>query len=70
LGELVDFVRQEDIVAFSEAFLALEQAIEVEQSKKIALKMLGKQFEPQTIAEVMELPIEQIQQLQSQATTN
>jgi hypothetical protein len=57
-------------MAFSEAFLAWEQEKEVEQSKKIALKMLGKQFEPQTIAEVTGLPIAQIQEIQSQAATS
>jgi hypothetical protein len=57
-------------MAFSEAFLAWEQEKEVEQSKKIALKMLGKQLDLETIAEVTGLPIAQIQELQSQAATN
>ncbi len=57
-------------MAFSEAFLAWEQEKEVEQSTKIALKMLGKQLDLETIAEVTGLPIAQIQQLQSQAATS
>jgi hypothetical protein len=70
ISELVDFAQQEDIMAFSEAFLAWEQEKEVEQSKKIALKMLGKQLELETIAEVTGLPIAQIKQLQSQVATS
>jgi hypothetical protein len=70
MSELVDFAQQEDIMAFSEAFLAWEQEKEVEQSKKIALKMLGKQLELETIAEVTGLPIAQIKQLQSQVATS
>jgi hypothetical protein len=57
-------------VAFSEAFLALEQEIKVRVCKKIALKMLGKQIELETIAEVTGLTIAQIQELQSQAATS
>jgi predicted transposase/invertase (TIGR01784 family) len=71
-------VRQEDIVAFSEAFLALEQASEnkgrqegrQEKEVEIVFKMLRKQLDLETIVEVTGLPIEQIQQLQSQAATN
>jgi predicted transposase YdaD len=37
---------------------------------EIALNMLRKQLDLETIAEVTGLPIEQIKQLQSQATTN
>jgi hypothetical protein len=70
VGELAEFIQQEETVAFSEAFLAWEQEKEVDQSKKIALKMLGKQFEPETIAEVTGLTMAQIKQLQSQAATN
>jgi predicted transposase YdaD len=57
-------------MAFSAAFLALEQATKLEQSKTIALRMLGKQLDLETIAEVTGLTIEQIKQLQSQAATN
>jgi predicted transposase YdaD len=67
-------VRQEDIVAFSEAFLALERSFENRGRQasaiEIALNMLRKQLDLETIAEVTGLPIEQIKQLQSQATTN
>jgi hypothetical protein len=70
MGELEGFIQQEDIMAFSAAFLALEQATKLEQSKTIALRMLGKQLDLETIAEVTGLTIEQIQQLQSQAATN
>jgi predicted transposase YdaD len=50
-----------------EAFLALEQEIKMKESKKIALKMLDKRLEIETIAEVTGLTIAQIKQLQSQA---
>jgi hypothetical protein len=70
MGELQGFIQEEDIMAFSAAFLALEQATKLEQSKTIALKMLGKQLDLEMIAEVTGLTIAQIQQLQSQAATN
>jgi hypothetical protein len=70
MGELEGFIQKEDIMAFSEAFLALEQATKLEQSKTIALRMLGKQLDLETIAEVTGLPIAQIQELQSQTATN
>jgi predicted transposase/invertase (TIGR01784 family) len=76
--KLAGFVWQEDIMAFSEAFLAWEQEVinrgrqkglqEIET--EMVLKMLHKQLDLETIAEVTGLPIEQIQQLQSQAATN
>jgi predicted transposase/invertase (TIGR01784 family) len=75
---LADFVWQEDIMAFSEAFLAWEQEVinrgrqkglqEIET--EMVLKMLHKQLDLETIAEFTGLPIEQIQQLQSQTATN
>jgi hypothetical protein len=68
LGELVDFAQPEDIMAFSEAFLTWEEETRVEESKKIALKMLGKRLELETIAEVTGLTIGQLKQLQSQAS--
>jgi predicted transposase YdaD len=61
-------------MAFSEAFLALEQASEnkgrQEKVSEIVLNMLRKQLDLETIAEVTGLTIAQIQQLQSQAATN
>jgi predicted transposase/invertase (TIGR01784 family) len=80
--KLAGFVWQEDIMAFSEAFLAWEQEVinrgrqkglqEIRQEieTEMVLKMLGKQLDLETIAEFTGLPIEQIQQLQSQAATN
>jgi predicted transposase/invertase (TIGR01784 family) len=80
--KLADFVWQEDIMAFSEAFLAWEQEVinrgrqkglqEIRQEieTEMVLKMLHKQLDLETIAEFTGLPIEQIQQLQSQAATN
>jgi hypothetical protein len=35
-------------MAFSEAFLNWEEETRVKQSKKIALKLLGRRFEPET----------------------
>jgi predicted transposase/invertase (TIGR01784 family) len=74
MGELEGFIQQEEIMAFTEAFLALEQASEnkgrQEGRQEIALKMLRKQLDLETIAEFTGLPIEQIKQLQSQAATN
>jgi hypothetical protein len=51
-----------------EAFLAWEQEIKMRVSEKIALKMLGKRFELETIAEVTGLTIVQLKQLQFQAS--
>jgi hypothetical protein len=67
LGKLGDFAQQEDVMAFSEAFLNWEEETRVKQSKKIALKMLDKRLELEMIAEVTDLTIAQIKQLQSQA---
>jgi predicted transposase/invertase (TIGR01784 family) len=74
MGELEGFIQQEEIMAFTEAFLALEQASEnkgrqkgqQEKQIEIALKMLRKQLDLETIAEFTGLPIAQIKQLQSQ----
>jgi hypothetical protein len=70
LGELEDFSGREAIMALSEAFLAWEQQTQ-EQSKQeekraIALNMLRKNLDLETIAEVTGLAIDQIQQLQNQ----
>jgi hypothetical protein len=74
MGELEGFIQQEEIMAFTEAFLALEQASENKgrqaRNIEVALNMLRKQLDLETIAEVTGLTIEQIQQLQSQAATN
>ncbi len=78
MGELEGFIQKEDIMAFSAAFLALEQASEnkgrqegrQEKEIEVALNMLRKQLDLETIAEVTGLPIAQIQQLQSQTATN
>jgi hypothetical protein len=51
-----------------EAFLALEQEIKMKVSKEIALKLLGKGFELEMLAEVTGLTIGQLEQLQSQAS--
>lgn len=48
-----------------EAFLALEQEIKMKVSKTIALKLLGKCVELETIDEVTGLTIGQLKQLQS-----
>lgn len=74
LGEIQDFSGQEAIMALSEAFLAWEQQTQ-EQSKQeerrtIALNMLRKHLDLETIAEVTGLTIEQLQQLQAQAQQN
>jgi predicted transposase/invertase (TIGR01784 family) len=74
MGELEGFIEREEIMAFTEAFLALEQASEnkgrQEGRQEIALRMLRKQLDLETIAEFTGLTIEQIQQLQSQAVAS
>jgi predicted transposase/invertase (TIGR01784 family) len=77
VGEASGF-SQKDREVYTEAFLAWEQVVEnrgrqegrQEKQIEIALKMLRKQLDLETIAEVTGLTIEQIQQLQSQAATN
>lgn len=74
MGELEGFMQQEEIMAFTEAFLALEQASENKgrqaRNMEIALNLLRENIPLETIARTTGLPIEQIQQLQSQAATN
>lgn len=74
LGELMDFVEQEEIMALSEAFLAWEQQKESqtrqEERRSLALKMLQENIPLETIARITEYTIAQLQQLQSQAGQN
>ncbi|MFM2431397.1 MAG: hypothetical protein RLZZ511_2610 [Cyanobacteriota bacterium] len=74
MGELEGFMQQEEIMAFTEAFLALEQASENKgrqaRNMEIALNLLRENIPLETIARTTGLPIEQIQQLQSQAGKN
>ena len=81
LGELQDFSGQEALMALSEAFLAweqqtqerieqeviqrVEQRVRQEERQEIALNMIQKNLPLETIAEVTELTIAQIQQLQA-----
>jgi predicted transposase/invertase (TIGR01784 family) len=77
VGEASGF-SQKDHEVYTEAFLAWEQVVENRgrqegrqaRESEIVLNMLRKQLDLETIAEFTGLPIEQIQQLQSQATTN
>ena len=76
IGELVDFVEQEEIMAFTEAFLAWEQETEGKGRKEgrkegqkgereaIALNLLRQGFPLEAIAQATSLTIEQVQVLQ------
>jgi len=70
VGEVENFTGQEALMALSEAFLAWEQQKETQTRQSIALKMLRKHLELETIAAVTELTIEQLQQLQNQMEQN
>jgi predicted transposase/invertase (TIGR01784 family) len=77
VGEASGF-SQKDREVYTEAFLAWEQVVENRgrqegrqaRESEIALNMLRKQLDLETIAEFTGLPIEQLQQLQPQAATN
>jgi predicted transposase YdaD len=70
VGEVAGF-SQEERMTYTEAFLAWEQVV-VNRGRQasaieIAINMLRKQLDLETIAEVTGLTIDQIKQLQSQA---
>jgi hypothetical protein len=71
MGELDGFVQREEIMTITKAFEVWEQETEskVRQARdtEIALNMIRKNLDLETIAEVTGLTIEQVQALQAQA---
>jgi hypothetical protein len=71
MGELMDFTNREAIMGLSEAFLTWEQEKEIqskqEERQTIAIKMLRKNIPLETIVEITELTIAQVQALQAQS---
>lgn len=70
VSELADFTDREELMALSEAFLAWEEQKEIQsraaERNSIALNMLRKRLDLETIAEVTGLTISQLQQLQAE----
>jgi hypothetical protein len=71
-GELEDFVQREEIMTITKAFEAWEQETEnrARQTREveIALNMLRKNMDLETIAEVTRLTIAEIENLQGQSS--
>ncbi len=70
MSELNDFSSQEEIMALTEALLEWDNQKEIQIKRTIALNLLSENLPLEVVVRTTGLSIEQVQQLQTQATQN